>query len=285
MLAFVHIEKCGGTTLIDLLRRNFFLDHVDVIPRDQSSMLLSPDDLTRLFKLRPTTISVAGHSIRTHAGLDSCGVPLMYYTCLRNPVKRFISDYLHFVELLGSRESVLDFLKREDRCNFQTQAIAGEADLEAAKQILAERFAVVGLLEQFDQFLSDLHTAVQEHTGYSMDLNYRIQNTRSDRASKTTARKEAEKHRDAIAAANDLDIQLYEFVANELMPARSGETVPATISIEAARYRPGWSARAVPKSLQPRAYTLYRNMIYKPYMGHWPGPHRLPVYREELKAS
>lgn len=285
MLAFVHIEKCGGTTLIDLLRRNFFLDHVDVIPRDHNSMLLSAYDLTRLLRLRPSTISIAGHSVRVHADLESCGQPLVYYTCLRNPVKRFVSDYLHFAELLGYRNGIDQFLHWGERNNFQTRAIAGEADVAAAQQILAERFAVVGLLEQFDDFLQDLSAIVRSHTGHEMQLDYQIRNTRSDRSSQSEARTEAESRTEAIAEANALDMQLYEFVERTLLPSRRAESSPATIPMKPGVYHRGLAARVVPTSLQPRAYTLYRNMIYKPYMGYWPGPHRLPVYREQLKAS
>lgn len=282
MLAFVHIEKCGGTTLIDVLRHNFFLDHVDVIPRDPAAMLYSPDDLREIRRFRPSAISIAGHSVRTFGRLDDTGIPLAYYTCLRDPVKRYISDYLHFVELLGHPVDIDAFLERPDRQNFQTKSIAGSPDLGLAKSLLRDRFAVVGVLEHFDEFLSNLGSVIQDHTGITASIDYQIKNTRSDRTAKSDARLQAEAAIDQIVEVNQLDIALHQYVLNEVAEHSRFRTTAVT---SAETYQPSTISRLLPRRAQDGLYRVYRNLIYKPYMGHWPTEHRLPVYREQLQES
>jgi len=91
MLEVVHIEKCGGTTLIHALRRHFGLAHFDVIPRGKNSMLFTHEDLRSLLRLRPTVKSIAGHPVRVHSNLHELLADSRYVTILRDPVARYVS--------------------------------------------------------------------------------------------------------------------------------------------------------------------------------------------------
>ena len=94
MLAFCHIEKCAGTSWIYSLRRNFQVDHFDVIPNDKKSMILSRKDLNEIRILNPNIKSISGHSIKVYSQISQ--VPnIYYYTILRNPIDRYLSDYQH----------------------------------------------------------------------------------------------------------------------------------------------------------------------------------------------
>lgn len=285
MLAFAHIEKCGGSTLLDLLRRNFVLDHCDVIPRDKNSMLLSPSDLKTLLRLRPSLKSLAGHSIRLHCGLDPHVAGLRYVTCLRDPVRRCISEYqFFFVALMPKPVEFERWLAREERQNFQTRAIAGEPNVERAKQLLDESFSVVGVLEQFDDFLSALAWLAHDDLNMTLDRRYEVQNAITQRRRPSKVPDPPSDFRDQIVEANALDIELYQHALTVTLP-RQRDRLRAL----------GWEAHPVSQhtnvierlsaARKLAFYRLYRNLVYKPAMGYWPAKHALPIYRNERKAA
>jgi hypothetical protein len=279
MLAFVHIEKCGGTTLIDLLRRNLLFDHFDVIPRDRNSMLFSAADLQHLLAFRPTVKSVAGHSIRLESDLQSVVSQIQFITCLRAPERRYVSDYLHFVDRLDCDIEFPQWLQREDRHNFQTRAIAGKPDLPLAIQRLETRFSAVGVVERFPQFVSQVTSIVQTFANRRFDPWYEIQNTRQKRRGAVDAGQLLETYRDQIRDANNLDIQLYEHAINSLCPRQTDRFVKEVPPLPS--HRANWARlQDAQKRLLVR---VYRNLLYKPHVGHLPLPHRLPFYR--LKRS
>ena len=54
MLAFTHIEKAAGTSLIHLLRVNYFMKYCDVMPLSiKSSGILRADDLRKIMIINP----------------------------------------------------------------------------------------------------------------------------------------------------------------------------------------------------------------------------------------
>jgi Sulfotransferase family len=284
MLALVHIEKCGGTTLIDVLRRNFQLDHFDVIPRKRASMIFAADDLRDLLNFRPTVKSIAGHSVRLSAGLETVAPGIQFVTCLRDPVRRYVSDYCHFIDRLGSRCDFAQWLAREDRHNFQTRSIAGGADLKYAIHLVETRFAAIGVLEQFDDLLVQLAAIAHQSMHVELDMWYEIQNSRRLRRGSPPASELIATFREEIVAVNQLDMELYDYVRNVVLPRQvqtlgnAGAEMPARTRVRGWRRR--W--RDAEKQL---VYRLYRNLVYKPYVGRLPLPHRLSIYETERKAA
>jgi hypothetical protein len=284
MLALVHIEKCGGTTLIDVLRRNFQLDHFDVIPRNRKAMLFTADDLRELLDFRPTVKSIAGHSVRLSAGLQDVVPGIQFVTCLRDPVRRYVSDYCHFIDRLGSRCNFAKWLARDDRHNFQTRSIAGAADLKQAIHLIQSRFAVVGVLEQFDDLLAQLAAIVRRSMHVELDTWYEIQNSRRTHRGSSPASELVARFREEIVAVNQLDIELYDYVRNVVLPRQAQALGTAGADKSASPGARGWRDRW--RDGQRRVvYRLYRNLVYKPHVGRLPLPHRLPIYEAERKAA
>lgn len=283
MLAVIHIEKCGGTTLIDVLRRNFQLDHFDVIPRDRQSMVFTADDLHDLLKFRPTVKSIAGHTIRLNSGLENVAPQIQYITCLRDPVRRYVSDYCHFVERLGLEADFEAWLCREERHNLQTRAIAGAANLDAAIHLLETRFELVGALENFSEFIQQLRLVV-EIPRSTFDPWYEVRNSRWGRPSVLSTSELIGKFGERIAAVNALDIKLHQHVLNVILPRqRAVWTADNSAASLAARDRtPLERLRDARRRLLCR---LYRNLVYKPHLRRWPVPHRLPIYEKRRRAA
>ncbi|TWT77774.1 Sulfotransferase family protein [Posidoniimonas polymericola] len=276
LLAFVHIEKCGGTTLIDTLRRTFCLNHIDVIPLDRTSMLFTRDDLQRARRLRPQLASVSGHSVRLHSDLDSQGDQIAYYTCLRDPIRRYLSEYYYFVERLGMQPGFPRWLDREDRHNFQTQAIAGAPNLVSAKAMVDTRFVEVGLLEEYDTFLSRLDSIAASASGQRLLPARGVLNPRRRQGGLPEPKELLEKHGDAIIAANALDIALVEHLKTShrtITAAESPSAIASTSTSSPSRF-PAWLS----DHARLAVYRAYRNLVYKPYVGRLPRTHCLPTY-------
>ena len=283
--AFVHLEKTGGTSLINTLRQNYPFGHCDIIPRDQSRDLIEEDDLVRAEKVTLKLISLSGHSIRPWLDLGSFGEKLAFYTLLRNGTDRYISEYFHDSVRRGFSDGFEAWLDYEERWNFQTRALAGQMDLDAAKAILRERMSVVGILEDFPSFVKHVSTLFLPRPFNSSyeHLNRRGQKKGQVRGKAAPVEHIPEPLRRAAAQRNELDNALYAWARDELLPAqraRLAETLasPAfATSVEKHRIR-------FP-ALRRRLYTAYRNLVYKPCCGMWPSEvHMLPVNKTNVKA-
>jgi hypothetical protein len=281
MLAFIHIEKCAGTTLIHMLRRNFMHKHIDVIPRDKQSMLFTKDDMLRLIGLTRNIRSIAGHSVRLASELDSVVKDIQYCTILRDPVKRYISDFKYCWALGIHSGSFEDWLQIEDRKNFQTKAISGDEDVDRAKRMLTEKIAIVGIAEEFDTFLQELQVFLWPER---FPIHYQMQNVTADRFKKHLYSDDISRYNDRIRKNNLLDIELYRHAREVILPSqhkRIADLRKNTQNLEKVKpYSP--SAEKIRIIIN----RLYRNAIYKPYSGHKPfAVHTLIRYKKDRKGS
>ena len=216
ILAFVHIEKAAGTTLIHILRKNYFMRYMDVKPLTYPSKgVFCSKDLKKIIMINPGLMCISGHSIKPYSDLSQVIPKIRYITLLRNPVKRYISQYLYWVEKLGKKYSFKEFLQNCKTHNFQTKKIAGSYNLQTAKDILRKRFFLVGIVEKFDEFLILLKNKIKP---FNFNIAYRVYNVRNrnfpyhiDMQSKML------EYRDDIIEANLLDIELYKYVKDELL--------------------------------------------------------------------
>jgi hypothetical protein len=74
-------------------------------------------------------------------------------TFLRDPIKRYLSDYFHYRHKNFRVANFQEFLSNRAWANKQTKYIAGTDDVAAAKQLLEEKFDFVGLVESMDESL------------------------------------------------------------------------------------------------------------------------------------
>lgn len=212
LLAFAHIGKTGGTTLIHLLRKNYFMRYCDVEPFcAESGKLLTASDLRKTLRINPFLQCVAGHSVRPYSNLKQVFPQLQYITLLRDPVARCISQYQQRVKKHGNI-SFEEFLTRPWLPNLQTRFIAGSEDLEKAKAILQRDFLVVGVLEQFDEFMALLAAKLSlPH----FDPSYVSRRVAKDQSQKAQL---VQRYRADIEAIHQLDFALYDFVKTQWFP-------------------------------------------------------------------
>ncbi len=238
IIAFVHIEKAAGTTLIHLLRRHFLFAYCDVRPLSKASgKRFTPRDLQQVLRINPFVRCIGGHAVLPHGPLAEGWPGMRYITLLRDPVSRYVSQFRYTRDKKGRGHSFEDFLANDWYANFQTRKIAGVDDPDAAKRILEERFVAVGTVERFDLFVEALRAIL----GQGFAARYRRCNVAS-RTEETDRIRQA--YGTEIMDRNRADLELYRFVEASLgkspepaaLHAEVSET-PSVLSAAALAFR------------------------------------------------
>jgi hypothetical protein len=242
LLCFVHVPKTAGTSVVDLLRRNYpgaaFAQFVVAGRKDANGAgktLASPDeDIRALIEAVRADAGeikvVTGHfPYGLHRFIDR---PVDYVTILREPMARSLSQYYHLMD--ATRNSALrriltsydfDFERALGEgaalqfCNDQTRLVIGsdkivldEGDLQRAKEVIAEGYAFVGLQERLDDCVKHL----ARRFGWTTTELPRLNVGRTDIPPpdpKTSA---------LFEAYNRLDLELFRWVRDDYLPSRIG---------------------------------------------------------------
>lgn len=252
VLLFCHIEKCAGTTLVKQFRERLGVRHVDLIPANLNSNVAEKADLTATLRLVPFALAVAGHSIRPHIDYGSAVAKV---TLLRDPVKRYISEFRHDQERRGYKGSFEQWSGITSRRNHQTRFIAGDESLDQAKRILEYEMALFGVAERYDEFFELLSLWLPQMKSASS-----APRNQSKAQSDITAL-----DLEIARELNQVDIALHKF-ATDLFTEK----------------KPHWASHLSPKYWFPGLGTVtnlaFRNLYYKPLMGIRPfQAHALPV--------
>lgn len=222
---FLHIPKCAGTTLVEeILNRRFQPESLFIHYNAGTAELL--ERLRNMNECEKRRLEcIAGHfAFGIHELLTQ---PCTYITLLRNPVERVISHFEyakrkkdHYLHALASAEgtSLLDYVSSPQNTevkNGQARLLAGigwgvqsgkteKEILDKAKENLENHFALAGVMEQFDAFIS----LIQRIFGWDV-WGYEKKNVTRATSSLTSIPAETLR---AIAAYNRLDQQLYDQV-------------------------------------------------------------------------
>lgn len=234
-IIFLHIPKTAGTSLHRIIKRQYRPAHLYHVGSSADSL---PAFQQLPINQRARIRFLMGHF---EMGVDAyVPRPSTYFTVLRDPVSRIVSYYAHVRrdpdhychEVVNGRQLDLEAFVRSGVDvmvdNGQTRMIAGvlysvpfgqcgPEELETARRNLVQRFAFVGLTEQFDQSLLLMQPVFRWRSVY-----YARRNVTPDSDGKQALTAAA---REAILEANQLDIALYSFAAERLAAqmAREGE--------------------------------------------------------------
>lgn len=201
MLVFIHIHKCGGSSLQSLIRRNFASFGSLSEAKYAATNEFLPVELMDTIRLRARLDGyVMGHfAFGVHRLFET---ECQYVTFLRKPIPRLVSLYRHaattsdayyhrhsagrtFQEFLASREvletdnGMVRFLsgdpsKKNLFINPKPFGTLEAEDLERAFEHLEQRISAFGLLEKFDESL-----VIFRKLGHLKRLHYIRVNTTS----------------------------------------------------------------------------------------------------------
>ncbi len=219
-LIFLHLHKSAGHTVNYVLEREYGPRSIHFF--DGLRLRAAIDEFKRLSgdkKLRRRVI--CGHApFGIHEAIPR---PSVYFTVLREPIDRVISHY-HFI--LGrphdplypvvEKMSLPEYAGRTD--NMQTRFLSawGEPDtlfedhcppamLDRALDNIEKHFALVGLLERFDETLLLLRAIFGWREVFYVNRNVTKR--------RPQAREVPASARNGIAKFNELDLKLYERVS------------------------------------------------------------------------
>lgn len=213
ILAFAHIEKAAGTTFIEILRRNFLFRFAEVRPfYEASGTSFLHEDLRLQMRLNPFTRIIAGHAIKPFNHIGGSRFSLKYISILRDPCKRYVSQYMYWRNRMGIDISFPDFLKISELHNFHVRKLSATGNVEAVIRSIEEQFLLVGVTEEFDKVILLLSALLKDELP---DIRYRIKNVShyQDEAAELATR-----YADTIRRNNEQDQILYDHVRNQLMP-------------------------------------------------------------------
>lgn len=225
-LVFIHIPKAAGTTMHEVIARQFPQDAVFTL--DGAKVRQSINEFKNLPEEERRRIRcLMGHMpFGLHQYLPR---PATYVTLVRHPVDRVISHY-HYVlrnaehylhhEVASRNMSLREYVSSgisPELTNGQTRLISGvpEVDtvtgdqavsadvLETAKANLQDHFAAVGLTDSFDESL----VLFKRLLGWG-NICYVRRNVTRDRPSKEEIPGETIR---VIEKFNEFDLQLYGF--------------------------------------------------------------------------
>jgi hypothetical protein len=261
MLVFVHINKTGGNTVSHILRSSFGLRHCQVEPwhAQWTGPPFSPNDLNRLRSFYPNLKSIAGHRVFGYVDLPENGTEYQYFTLMRDPLKRCASRFQYNVQVRGNKDLVFEeWIQTDWPRNIATKMIAGVDDVAEATRIIKEKNIFVGLTERFDESMVLLKAQVANDLNISYKkVNVARDNTIKDRLLST------ESTRQMLIEAQQADLELYNFVSQELYPTFQREYGPS-LEADVARYQQTRS-----NDFNNRNLTLSRlkqHLLYKPLL-------------------
>lgn len=258
MIAFIHIKKTAGKTIKHIMQRELGIFHCDAKRWHPDDPYFSAADLARLRRIYPWLRSIAGHSVRAYGDLQQASPAPLFYTFLRDPVRRTVSQYQYEMRKARHGDKPFeDWLADPARHNLQVQSLAGTADLDEALRILEHEVTFVGLQEQFEESLLLLRPALG--LPERVDLSPVRVNAASD--NRLRDRILADPKRVALLQqANQLDQALYDYARNTLFERQRERLHPLLTSA------PDSSRVRRRSSLSARSYAngAYRYLVYKP---------------------
>lgn len=260
ILAFVHINKAAGTTLTHVLRLNFFMTHVDVKAISKSSHgVFQSADMKKIMIINPFVRSIGGHAIKPFDDLSDKFPGIRYITLFRDPIRRTISHYQYSVEKHNSNFSFDEYLKLPASLNRQTRAIAGSEDIALAKEIISKRFLLVGIVEEFDEFLILLKKKLEP---FKFRPSYKMQNVaRKDSPIRDHIYMHIDRYQQKITERNFVDLELYDYIKNKVMP-KEKEIYGSSFEHDVARFQN--FKKCYSRNILRYLDYVCRNCYYKP---------------------
>ena len=262
---FIHIEKTGGTSLVELLRCSFPLSHCDLLPIEHFGMLANEKDIRLAKWFHPGFKSLAGHCLRPYNDVGAFTSQLDMYVLFRDPVDRYISDFNNDRLQRSYTGSIEDWMQYDDKHDFQTRAIAGRPSLEDAIEILNDRVRLVGTLDDYDSFFQQL---VHQFKGKL--LGQIVKKNTSENLQSVNKTEQLPVKRSALSSStlkkiesvNAMDSALIKYVRESLLPVQNME-----YSKRECTYRDVSSSMM---NFRLKSYLVKRNFIYKPALGYRP---------------
>lgn len=256
IIALVHVKKTAGQTIKHLLRRELGVTHCDVKRWRHNAPFFDADDLHRLLWVYPRLRSIAGHSIKPYSDLETAFPDIRYYTFLRDPIRRAVSQFQHRTHLGTIDMPFEDWIRDPKYHDWQVSSLAGVPDLDRALHML-DKMSFVGLQERFHESL----LLMQRALGLAdVDLSPVRVNAAKDNSIRDEILSN-ERNLELLHEANRLDLELYRHAREVIYPRQQAALSPGHPPAAAA---PSASRTVRRYSRRYCSNVAYRTLVYKP---------------------
>jgi hypothetical protein len=228
LLIFIHIERCGGTTINHLMLSNYpgvlapkIAASINQKSKQVPSYDYRPEDLKQLLSVYPRIRFIGGHHTRVYQPYQ--GVikrPAFFFTFLRDPLDRYLSHLNYQRISMGINWTPDEFIHNPRFNNWQTFRIAGEQNLSKAKEYLADKMNFTGITEKFDESLVMMRNlAGLEGFRLKYAQQNRIRSEKNPASLKILKYDDLDNHqKNKLQENNQLDLELYEYALKEIFP-------------------------------------------------------------------
>jgi hypothetical protein len=134
---------------------------------------------------------------------------------MREPLKTCASRFQYNVQYRGHKDITFEeWIQKDWTRNNQTRMICGVADVHQAIRNIQEKGIFIGLTEQFDESMVMLKALM----AHQLDISYkRVNVAKSNDLAKSLLADE--RTRQMLIEANQVDLELYNYVTQELYPS------------------------------------------------------------------
>lgn len=256
MFAFTHIPKTAGTTLNYILQKNFGSFLHAIIQRKGARY--NYDDLKQDKFIYKNAKCISGHVLKPFIDYKEYNDKLKWFTFLRDPIKRYVSQYIHQQTNSNPQYNlpIQEWGEKFSRSNWQVKWIAGEEDLEAAKQIIREKFIFIGITEKFDESLVMMKNCFDINIDISYEKSKMV--VRDDKLKKELLKNKFDELLPFYKEQNSLDIQLYNYVERSIFKKQNKLLNKTEVIPE---FHNNYQGR-----INLISYKLKRNFIYRPFV-------------------
>lgn len=211
--AYIHIEKCAGTSLHKILELNdsrYWVLNPKVFYTNGIDYPITSNDTKRVLNSYFVN-GIGGHAIRPYRlEYDQLS---RSFTFLRNPNERYVSHFIHQKYKMGIKMSFEDYLTNDYYKNFITKSLSLHGDFEEAKECLL-KIGYVGVMEDFNRGVRELNSIVFNNK-LKIYKNHEMKSVSSELATEIM-----KKYSSQIDLCNRDDWMLYNEAISEIFRAR-----------------------------------------------------------------
>ena len=269
MLAFIHMPKAAGTTLANILRRNFGRRHFDTRFFSDRPVFRAAD-YRRIRWVYPELKSIAGHGVTGTSDLETAVPDIRHFTFVREPIARLLSQYEFNWNCLTEDErkrwtpdAYFEEVILTEFANVQSRMLAGDGGAEQAIEFLNRSNAFIGMTESYAESL----ILFREWSGVAeLDIRYRSVNETISNGDSIRYQIKQRLARDSDLSARvdravEHDRAVYRFACQRYQEQKSSYGKTLGQDLERFLQSNRDTSHIADDQLTSQ---LYRNLVYKP---------------------